>query len=1012
MQHWSQVATRNWRVKRVRTAGAILAIALGTGAVVWVTCCYESVRQSMLAWASEYIGESHINIESPMGKYDVLPERLVQKIETIDGVVVAAPSLVQRLPSAAVTAEIFQNNRDLLDRAVPTMVDVDFHGVDLAREPAVRDWDDRLIAGRMLTPDDENACVLEMSIAEEQGVGVDDYLLVWRDVLAETRPAALRIVGLIERQRIARFQKGVALLRLPQLQRICLKAALVNSIDVVLNDPTPENLRMQARQIHVAIRKMAPNVHVRSAASRMARIELAQEQQKIVLVLLSCMALLTALFIILSTLSMGMIERISQLGLLRCVGMTGPQLASLILSEVLPMGILGIVLGVPVGLALTQLTVWLVPEYVGTFTVSTWGILLATGAGLATTLLAASLPACAALTVSPLEATRPRTRRAGVISLVILFILALLTFAVQHGIITFRVQRDLEFVQWSAATVVLLYFAYAAVAPFMVWLVSRLAVPITALFVGVRTRLLQDQVGYAVWRSAGICCGLMVGLSLIVGLLVFNRSFRAGWQFPQKFPEAYIWSDSQIQGNVDAVLRDIDGIASFTTANAPNVIVEERNILTERIMRSITWFLGIDPETFFDLLELQFIEGDQRTARVLLARQFDGDPAEARRILAERFEITPATVRAALAEDPPPAAKKRSAADRAPLARYLRRGGSAARDLLQRFVEHESSPIAVQLLNDLLSHEQYVIIATDFARTRKKSIRAHVDEHGVEYSDEVRVWFNNRWETFKIAAVIDSPALDIAASYFQAQSEAHVAAVGSVIGTNADLQRLYSVRGTKLILINYDLPPRPVPDDWPPPQASPEAVALSHKHYDPDVPLEMRWQNHREERVLQEVCRRLGIKAQYGTARELKAEIDAEITRMTYLLTAVPSVALLVAALGVANLMTANVASRARQLAILRAVGATRGLILRIVLGEVIVLGVLGSVLGMALGLHLVSNVIVMTERMWGYAIPFEVPWPFVGTAVGLTVGLCLLAGIVPARHASRTNVIDALHVA
>ena len=57
---------------------------------------------------------------------------------------------------------------------------------------------------------------------------------------------------------------------------------------------------------------------------------MAQDQQQVVLVLLSCMALLTALFIILSTLSMGMIERISQLGLLRCVGMTRIQLAGLV----------------------------------------------------------------------------------------------------------------------------------------------------------------------------------------------------------------------------------------------------------------------------------------------------------------------------------------------------------------------------------------------------------------------------------------------------------------------------------------------------------------------------------------------------------------------------------------------------------------------------------------------------------------------------------------------------------
>jgi predicted lysophospholipase L1 biosynthesis ABC-type transport system permease subunit len=239
-----------------------------------------------------------------------------------------------------------------------------------------------------------------------------------------------------------------------------------------------------------------------------------------------------------------------------------------------------------------------------------------------------------------------------------------------------------------------------------------------------------------------------------------------------------------------------------------------------------------------------------------------------------------------------------------------------------------------------------------------------------------------------------------------------MAAVGSVIGTNDDLKRLWRVDGAKLILVDFDLPPLPPPGDWPPPKGSPAAAGLSHMHYNESLPLERRWQNYRETKVLQDICWQLRAQARYGTARELKDEIDAELSRMTYLLTAVPGVALLVAAIGVANLMTANVASRTKQLATLRAVGATRGLVLRMVIGEALILGLLGSALGLGLGLHLAWNVTTMTERMWGYALALEVPWKLVGVALALTVGLCILAALAPARHASRTNVIEALHVA
>lgn len=928
MRHWLQVATRNWRVKRIRTAGAVLAIALGTAAVVWVTCCYESVRQTVTQWAEGYIGASHITIQSPLGKYDVLPQRLVDKIAAVAGVRDVAPLLVQRLAAATVgRTEWEAAGRDPAGRQ-PSMLDLDVHGIDLAHELAVRDWYRVLRAGRMLRPDDTYACVLEASVAEEEGVGVGDMLLLWGRNDPREPPAALEIVGIIERRRIARFLKGVALVRLPVLQELCVKPALVNEIAVVLDDPSPARLQSVGRALQAVTR--GENVLMRSAAARQAQIALAQSQQEAVLILLSCVAMLTALFIILSTLSMGMVERIAQLGLLRCIGTTGWQLVGLTMAEVLPLGVLGVLAGIPIGLGLTALTVWLVPEYVGTFTVSPRGIGLATAAGLLTTLVGAALPALAAATVSPLEATRPRARQAGTAVLLVAFGLGLAALAVQAYIMGHRLQRDLQFVRWSVSAVVLLYLFYALAAPLLVRVAGRVAVPVTAALTAVRLRLLQDQIGHAVWRSAGIVCGLMVGLSLIVGLIVFNESFRSGWQFPKQFPEAYVWSFDQIEGDVPALVAGVPGVRQATAANAVNVLVEERPLLMEQVLRSVTWFLGIEPDSFLDLVKLEFLEGDEETARAL-----------------------------------------------------LKQGG-------------------------------HVLVAADFARTRRKGVREVRDAEGnVVIGNTVRVLFNNRWTTFRIAGVIDSPALDIAAAYFQVESESMVVAVGSVVGTNADLRRLFNVDGYKLVLLNFDLPPEPPPPGWPPPPDSPEGRWLSHKTFDQRLPLQRRWDNYREVRVLQDVLRCLRApKAFYGTARELKDEIDAELTRITYLLTAVPAVALVVAAIGVANLMTANVASRARQLAILRAVGATRGLVLRMVIGETLVLGLLGGLLGLALGMHLAWNVTTMTERMWGYAIRVQVPWPFVAAAVALSIALCIAAAVAPARHAARTNVIDALHVA
>src|SRR5262249_231631 len=144
-------------------------------------------------------------------------------------------------------------------------------------------------------------------------------------------------------------------------------------------------------------------------------------------------------------------------------------------------------------------------------------------------------------------------------------------------------------------------------------------------------------------------------------------------------------------------------------------------------------------------------------------------------------------------------------------------------------------------------------------------------------------------------------------------------------------------------------------------------------------------------------------------ARQLKQSIDKNIDRVTLLLAAIPTVGLIVAALGVANLMMANVASRQRQIAVLRAVGATQFQMLRLVVAEALILGLVGSLLGLIMGLHLGRSSTYLTSVLWGFEPKFAVPWPMVIAGGGLAMLLCLVSGLAPARVASRSNIVAAL---
>ena len=115
----------------------------------------------------------------------------------------------------------------------------------------------------------------------------------------------------------------------------------------------------------------------------------------------------------------------------------------------------------------------------------------------------------------------------------------------------------------------------------------------------------------------------------------------------------------------------------------------------------------------------------------------------------------------------------------------------------------------------------------------------------------------------------------------------------------------------------------------------------------------------------------------------------------------------------IVNTMFMNVGERRRQLAILRAIGATRGQVVRMILLEALALGVVGTVLGSVLGLgaaHLLTNAM---SRLYSGTAPAVVvtAGPFLLAAL-LGPGLAVLAGYFPARMAGQITPLEGMRPA
>lgn len=555
------------------------------------------------------------------------------------------------------------------------------------------------------------------------------------------------------------------------------------------------------------------------------------QNNDIPLLVASAMAFLSAAFIITTGMTVNIAERKRELAVLRCIGASRAQVAEAQIWSGLGVGVLGALVGVPLGVGVALL---ILQHFKNDLKIElflpTWRLAYAGVGAVAAAALGAAWPAWQAARLSPLKALASRAetpRRRGV----------LLTLAVAAVLIALHPQPLLHGLSIDAAVPLYIFLGMPALligyfllgVPLLSLITRLLGAPV-ARIMAVPPVLLTRALAAMPYRYGLTSGALMTGLALMVATWTQGRAVMEDWLGRIQFPEVFVLG-TNLKPEHQQRLADLPFVTDTVAISITGVESKGEDHQHLIALDGVT-FIAFQPKAFFSLAKLTWVQGDVETA-----------------------------------------------------ARRMEKGGA-------------------------------VIVAREYFASSGKGV-----------GSTITLGTGGRWEEFEIVGVVSSPGLDLVNQYFEIGAAFSQQALHSVFGTREDLKnRLLGGSEPTTQLIQVGLKP----------ETDPQGVG--------DAEAEARIREALSGTQVLDV----------GNGRKLKNDISAVLKRSMFIVSVIAVMSMLVACLGVANLIVAGIDARRFEFGVLRAVGARRGVILRLVLAEAVLVSLAAMVLGTLMGLQAV----------------------------------------------------------
>lgn len=507
------LALRRLRTERLRTLITLLGIALGVAIVLAIELANRATTQSVETMVDRIAGEARLSVRGDEAGFP----------DSVLALVAAHPGVAAALP--VVESSCLETETGLVFLVM---------GVDLQSDAAPRGYEVELPEPlEMISRPDR--VVISAGLARDRGwrIGRSIRLETGRGTLPVTVGGIIRSGGTAEA-----FGGKVLLMDLRAAQFLFARERRIDRIDIVpeaefAGRSTRTRAGTDALRADLA-RRLPGSLRVEYPAERAGQaVELLASFQ-VNLRMVSLVALFVGMFLVYNTMSIAVVQRRREIGILRALGVPRGRIVALFTLEGVTYGLAGAALGVGLGVVLARGALLAITSTVGrayllaeaTEVPLSWPAIAAGMAlGISVSTVAAWLPGREAAGLPPAitlrqlpfqEAARGRIRG--------FLLLGVLLLGAAWLLSRLGPVRGVALFGYAAGFAIV--FGFAFFSPAACLLFGRLSRAPLGRMLGVAGTLAADNVERTVGRAALSVSALMTGLALVVCVATMIHSFK------------------------------------------------------------------------------------------------------------------------------------------------------------------------------------------------------------------------------------------------------------------------------------------------------------------------------------------------------------------------------------------------------------------------------------------------------------------------------------------------------